>query len=429
MDAALESNCDLNSMYSYSAASKFDSALPHRPSRPPRHDQYEISVLKPPTTCYLPLPPGSSIGILGSGQLGQMMATAAKKLGYHVCIYDTMSGGPAAAVADEIIVGSFYDHEALRRFAERVDIITLEFENIPASTLEQLALLKPLHPKPEVVRICQDRILEKEFLRRHDFPLAPFEVITSAHELEKALRHFKAPCILKTATLGYDGKGQCALCPGYDVTAAWETLKTTRAVLEKKISFLTEASVITARSTKGELASFPLQENYHRSGILDISMTSPAFSGVASGEALGKAIAEALDVIGLITVEFFVLPDGTLLVNELAPRPHNSGHHTLESSKTSQFEQAIRAVVGLPLGSAELHSEAVMVNLLGDLWQNGEPDWKPLLEDPRVHLHLYGKKEAKPGSKMGHFTVVGKDREELLRVAKSLFGKLNQRLD
>lgn len=371
-----------------------------------------------------PLPKGSCIGILGGGQLGQMMATAAKKLGYRTSIYDTISDGPAAIIADEAMTGSFHDHKALAHFAEGVDVITLEFENIPITALEQLALLKPLYPKPEVVRLCQDRILEKEFLRAHQFPLAPFEVITSAIELEKALRHFAAPCILKTATLGYDGKGQLTLHPGDDACAAWDALKTTRAVLEKKISFLTEASVITARSIQGELSSFPMQENHHRHGILDTSITSPSFLGRAEGETLGRAIAEALEVIGLITVEFFVLPDGTLLVNELAPRPHNSGHHTLESSKTNQFEQAIRAVTGLPLGSSELLSEAVMVNLLGDLWQTGEPDWKPLLANPRVHLHLYGKKEAKPGRKMGHFTVVGTDREELLCLAKNLFYQL-----
>ncbi|MFZ4115419.1 MAG: 5-(carboxyamino)imidazole ribonucleotide synthase [Chthoniobacterales bacterium] len=381
-----------------------------------------------PTPSHFPLPPGSCIGILGGGQLGQMIALAAKKLGYRSCIYDTIQDGPAAAVANEIIVSSFDDHEALNRFATRADVITLEFENIPASALETLALLKPVYPKPEVIRICQDRILEKEFLRTHGFPLAPFEVITSASELEKALSHFGTPCILKTATLGYDGKGQHTLQPGDDTVAAWDALKTNRAVLEKKISFLAEASVIIARSARGEVTSFPWQENHHRNGILDISITSPTFSEADSGAMMGKAIAEALEVIGLITVELFVLPGGSLLVNELAPRPHNSGHHTLESSKTSQFEQIIRAITGLPLGSTELISEAVMVNLLGDLWENGEPDWKVLLEDRRVHLHLYGKKEAKPDRKMGHFTIVGEHREELLATAKKLFQKLNRHI-
>lgn len=372
------------------------------------------------------IPPGSCIGILGSGQLGQMMSQAAHKLGYRVCIYDTLEGGPASLVADEMIVGSFSDQEALSRFAQRVDVITLEFENIPASALQHLSLLKPLYPGPEVVRICQDRILEKEFLRTHDFPVAPYKIIHSACDLKEALNDFNAPSILKTATLGYDGKGQCQLQPGDNTDAAWEALHTTRAVLEKKISFISEASIIIARSFNGEVAAFPMQENEHRNGILDISMTSP--SHVASGEPLCKAIAEALGVVGLITVELFLLSSGALLVNELAPRPHNSGHHTLESSKTSQFEQAIRAVVGLPLGSTEQISEAVMVNLMGDLWQHGEPDWSPLLGDPQIHLHLYGKKEAKRGRKMGHFTIAGENPEDLLRRAKQIFEKLHQGL-
>ena len=367
--------------------------------------------------------PGSCIGILGSGQLGQMMAQAAQKLGYRVCIFDRTPDGPAAGVANEMITGSFDDYEALRRFARKVDVITLEFENIPITALRELSLLKPVYPKPEVIHICQDRILEKEFLRSHGFPLAPFEVITSKKDLEKALCSLNAPCILKTATLGYDGKGQIPLQPGDDCAAAWDSLKTTRAVLEKKISFVTEASIITARSLQGEVLSFPMQENYHRNGILDITITSPSCSRKAA-ETVGKAIAESLGVVGLITVELFLLGDGTFLINELAPRPHNSGHHTLESSQTSQFEQAIRAVAGLPLGSTELLSEAVMVNLLGDLWQRGEPHWKPLLTDLHLHLHLYGKKEAKPGRKMGHFTLLGHDREELLSTAKRVFDKL-----
>jgi 5-(carboxyamino)imidazole ribonucleotide synthase len=385
--------------------------------------EHKISSLSPALPLE-PLVPGSCIGILGSGQLGMMMAQAAQRLGYRVCVFDKTADGPASSVADEMITGSFDDHDALQRFAQRVDVITLEFENIPVAALQELALLKPVYPKPEVVHICQDRILEKEFLRAHGFPVAPFKVITSKEELEKALHFFNAPCILKTATLGYDGKGQSPLEPGDDCAAAWDALKTLRAVLEKKISFVNEASIITARSLQGEVLSFPMQENHHRHGILDITITSPCFPGEAPGEALGTAIAEALGVVGLITVELFLLADGTFLVNELAPRPHNSGHHSLESSKTSQFEQVIRAVVGLPLGSTELVSEAVMVNLLGDLWQAGEPHWDLLLAEPHLHLHLYGKKEAMPGRKMGHFTLVGDEREKLLSHAKSLFEKL-----
>jgi len=372
------------------------------------------------------LPPGSVIGILGGGQLGQMMSQAAHQLGYRVCVYDRVADGPASFVAHEMMVGSFEDQEALGRFAQKADVITLEFENIPVSALQTLSLKKPVYPGPGVIAICQDRILEKEFLRTHGFPLAPYEIIESAADLKKALLHFNAPCILKTATLGYDGKGQYHLKPGDDTLLAWEMLQTTRAVLEKKISFTLEASLITARSLQGDMATFPLQENIHRDGILDVSITSPSSSDSLAAEKLGKAVAEAIGVVGLMTIEFFLLPNGNLLINELAPRPHNSGHHTLESSQTSQFEQAIRAVVGLPLGSTELVHEAVMVNLMGELWEYGEPRWEALQGAAHVYLHLYQKKEAKKGRKMGHFTIVGEDRVTLLHDARKIFENLRK---
>lgn len=363
------------------------------------------------------------LGILGSGQLGQMMAMAAKKMGFQVIVFDAVAEGPAVSYADHFIQASFDDQNTLEDFASRVDLITLEFENIPPTTLNKLAGLRPLYPAPAVVHICQDRVLEKEFLKDHGFPVAPFVVVTSAKELAEGISELgNSPCILKTATLGYDGKGQVALHPGDNLDDAWKSLKALRAVLEKKISFCAEASVITARSTTGEVRSFPIQENIHRHGILDFSIAPARFEKkvLLEAERIANTIAETLDVVGLITVEFFVLPNGELIVNELAPRPHNSGHHTIESSKTSQFEQMIRAITNLPLGSTELEQNAVMVNLLGDLWNNGEPDWKPLLENPAVTLHLYGKKIAKPGRKMGHFTVTGKNQEEVIALAKQL---------
>jgi len=361
-----------------------------------------------------------SLGILGSGQLGQMMAMAAKKIGHRVLVYDVLPGGPAASVADEMIVASFEDEKALRDFASRVDLITLEFENIPAASLEFLATLRPLHPSPQVVRICQDRILEKEFLQKSGFPVAPFRVITSVEELVAAVSELKNDAILKTATLGYDGKGQVSIAANAsaeEVAQAWAALRDKRAVLEKKIDFCAEGSVIVARSTSGEISSFPPQENSHVKGILNVSRAPARFSKKVLDQAISLAqkIAEALDVVGLITIEFFVLPSDEIIVNELAPRPHNSGHHTIESSKTSQFEQIVRAVTGAPLGSTELVKPAIMLNLLGDLWQAGEPDWKPFLGHPEISLHLYGKKEAKPGRKMGHVTFMGEHREELLK--------------
>ena len=368
-----------------------------------------------PATCNLRL------GILGSGQLGQMMAAAAKKLGCRVLVYDAVANGPAAAVADEMIVASFDDKKALQHFASRVDVITLEFENIPAAALDYLASQRPVYPNSQVVRCCQDRVLEKEFLQAHGFPLAPFYAVTSLEELTDAVNKLKSAAILKTATLGYDGKGQVSINVGDDLSKAWHLLKTSHAVLEKKISFVAEGSVIVARSTQGELRAFPPQENQHRNGILDISIAPARLTKKIqeAAEEMACRIAEALQVVGLLTIEFFVLADGSLIVNELAPRPHNSGHHTMESSDTSQFEQAIRAVGGLPLGSTQLKIPTVMVNLLGDLWAAGEPDWTPLLNDPNSALHLYGKKEAKPGRKMGHVTFTGSDQKKLLALAKS----------
>ena len=362
-----------------------------------------------------------SIGLLGSGQLGQMIAMAAKKMGHRVLVYDVLPGGPAASVADEMIIAPFDDQKALKDFASRVDLITLEFENIPAASLELLASLRPLHPSPGVVRICQDRIFEKEFLQSHQIPIAPFRIVTSAKDLAEAFSELGAS-FLKTATLGYDGKGQVSIparASAADLQEAWTVLRTERAVLEKRIDFCAEGSVIVARSINGEISSFPPQENSHARGILDVSRAPARFSTkiLCEAEALGRSIAEALQVVGLLTVEFFVLPNDEIIVNELAPRPHNSGHHTIESSKTSQFEQAVRAVTGAPLGSTELVKPATMLNLLGDLWKAGEPDWKPFLGHAEVFLHLYGKKEAKPGRKMGHVTFTGEKREELLRQA------------
>ncbi len=362
-----------------------------------------------PTGKEKPFLPGESIGILGSGQLGRMSAMAAKSLGYRVVVYDATPDGPACSTADLSITAPFDDREALSRFADEVDVVTVEFENIPVSVLEFLEGRVPVRPSASVIRICQDRVLEKEFLQRSGFPVAPFRVIRSAADLELGMKELSAPSILKTAALGYDGKGQIRLSPGDDCQSAWAQLAAPCAVLEKRISFVSECSVICARSPQGESLCFPVQENTHHNGILDVTVAPASLSSVVAKKAqeITSAIAEKLGVIGLITAEFFVLPDGSLMVNELAPRPHNSGHHTLETTLTSQFAQHVRAVCGLPLGSVELRSSGVMINLLGDLWKNGEPDWELLLRESGLFLHLYGKRDAKPGRKMGHFTLLG----------------------
>ena len=353
--------------------------------------------------------PGATIGILGGGQLGRMSAMAAKSLGYRVVVYDESPGGPADSCADLSLCAPFSDLDALARFAKEVDVVTVEFENIPVETLEYLGKYVPVRPSASVIRICQDRVLEKEFLLKNGFPVAPFRVVTSAEELADALSDLNASSILKTAALGYDGKGQLSLKPGDDASTAWARLAAPRAVLEERIPFVSEASVICARTPNGEILCFPVQENVHREGILDVTV-SPALldSGVAAqAQEITAAIAKKLGVIGLITAEFFVLADGSLIVNELAPRPHNSGHHTLETAVTSQFAQHVRAICGLPLGSVALRSPGVMINLLGDLWREGEPKWETLLREPGLFLHLYGKSKAKPGRKMGHFTLLG----------------------
>ncbi len=369
-----------------------------------------------------PIVPGATIGILGSGQLGRMSAMAAKSMGYTVVIYDEVKDGPASSCADLTIVAPFDDRDALARFAMNTDVVTVEFENIPVEALEYLETRVPVRPSSSVVRICQDRVLEKEFLRNNGFPVAPFRVITSAAELATGIAELNAPSILKTAALGYDGKGQISLSPGDNTEVIWAMLGSPRAVLEQRISFDSEASVICARSADGETSCFPVQANIHRNGILDVTLAPAPLDETVAAKAreIATAITEKLGAIGLITVELFVLPDGSLMVNELAPRPHNSGHHTLETSMTSQFAQHVRAVCGLPLGPVELRSPGVMINLLGDLWSGGEPDWELLLRESGLFLHLYGKKGAKPGRKMGHATLLGegctaRDRALLLR--------------
>lgn len=350
---------------------------------------------------------------------------AAKSLGYRVVVYDATPGGPACSTADLSLAGPFADEGALSRFADEVDVVTVEFENIPVSVLEFLEERVPVRPSASVIRICQDRVLEKEFLQGSGFPVAPFRVIRSAEDLEKGMEELAAPAILKTAALGYDGKGQIRLSPGDDCRTAWTQLSSPCAVLEKRISFVSECSVICARSPRGETSCFPVQENVHRDGILDVTVAPAALEPAVADHAqeITAAIAEKLGVVGLITAEFFILPDGSLMVNELAPRPHNSGHHTLETTLTSQFAQHIRAVCGLPLGDVVLRSPGVMINLLGDLWQGGDPDWPLLLNEPGLFLHLYGKSDAKPGRKMGHFTLLGAGdavRERALALRKQM---------
>jgi 5-(carboxyamino)imidazole ribonucleotide synthase len=352
--------------------------------------------------------PGQTVGILGGGQLGRMFAIAARRLGYRVHSFDPTYDGPTGQVADVEVIAEYDDLDAARRFAAGVDVVTFEFENIPAETLQVVAQTRPVHPSPEVLHICRHRQREKEFLTQHGFPLALYRVVASAAELPLALRSVGMPAILKTADFGYDGKGQVRLDRVDEAEEAWATMGRPTGVLEADGPFLRELSVICARTAAGQIVCFPPAENLHRNHILDVTTVPGDLSASTARRAveLASAITEALQVVGLLAVEMFETPEGVLLVNELAPRPHNSGHFTFDACVTSQFEQQLRAVCDLPLGSVDLLRPAAMANLLGDLWQAGEPNWAGALTYPEVKLHLYGKHQPRPGRKMGHLTAL-----------------------
>lgn len=357
------------------------------------------------------LPPGSTIGILGGGQLGRMMAIAAAELGYRCHVFCPELDSPAAQVSAAATIADYTDPAALQAFAAAVDVITLEFENIPVASVERLARLKPVRPGPGVLRITQDRLLEKDFVRRTGAGTAPYATISSVADIAKAAAAIGPRAVLKTRRMGYDGKGQrtLALPPGSDAAAieralhdAWTDLGGGDCLLEGFVDFSMEVSVIVARGQDGATVSYVPVENRHSQHILHYSL-APAIIApetAARAERMARNIAAGLDLVGLMAVEMFVAADGGLLVNELAPRTHNSGHWTIEACLVSQFQQQVRAVCGLPLGSPDRHSDAVMENLLGDAVLR----WPELLADPGAKLHLYGKAKARPGRKMGHVT-------------------------
>lgn len=374
--------------------------------------------------------PGGVIGILGGGQLGRMLAMAARRMGYRVHAFEPQPDCPAGQICDVEVNAPYTDAAALRAFADEVDVISFEFENIPRSAVESVASLRPVRPRGEVLHICQNREREKNFLRTNGFPCAPFHVVDSAASLRSALMEIGTPSVLKTADFGYDGKGQVKLTGDVDADVVWGKFSAPRGVLEKWIPFQAELSVVCARGLNGAIAAFPASENIHTNHILDLSIVPARFcaSILESAGELASRITRALDVVGLLAVEFFLTADGELLVNELAPRPHNSGHFSFDACVTSQFEQQLRAVCGLPLGSPELLKPVVMWNILGDLWKNGEPDWKIVLRDPRAKLHLYGKSEARPGRKMGHVCLMAETVEDALAGIKKIQTALLQRV-
>ncbi len=346
--------------------------------------------------------PGATLGILGGGQLGRMAALAAARLGLNCHIYCPDENSPAAQVTPRSTVASYEDEAALRAFAEAVDLVTFEFENVPDKTASFLAAHRPTRPSPRVLHLCQERLREKDFLNEIGVATTRYMEIARPEALERAVRAIGRPCVLKSARFGYDGKGQVRINSDTDLDEAWRAMGADIGILEAYVDFDQEISVIVARGVDCTVAVYPPVENQHRNHILDVTIApariSPAIAMKA--EAIGRHIAESMDVVGLIAVEMFVTESGEVLVNELAPRPHNSGHWTIDACVTSQFEQFVRAVCGLPLGSVERLSDAVMKNLIGE--EAGH--WREILGEPGAKLHLYGKEEARPGRKMGHVT-------------------------
>ena len=362
------------------------------------------------------LPPGM-LGMLGGGQLGRFFVIAAHEMGYRVTVLDPDKNSPAGKIADVHLCSAYDDAVALKTMAETCQAITTEFENVPASTLENLAQTRTVRPSAKAVSIAQHRVLEKQFIRDAGIPVAPFVVVNAASDLPAdADADAIYPAILKVARFGYDGKGQARVANQAQAQAAFEAFKGEQCVLEKMLSLDYEVSVVLARDAQGNVAAYPLAENSHLNGILDVSIVPARAPKTIQDQArqLAIKIAEKLDYVGVLAVEFFV-SNGELLANEMAPRPHNSGHYTIDANVTNQFEQQLRALVGLPLGDSRLHSQAVMVNILGDIWKNGaEPAWDKIFARSELKLHLYGKHEPRPGRKMGHYTVIGADQETVI---------------
>jgi 5-(carboxyamino)imidazole ribonucleotide synthase len=361
--------------------------------------------------------PGQTIGILGGGQLGRMFAIAARRMGYRVHALDPTPESPTGQIADYEVNAPYDDFDAARRFAFGVDVVTFEFENVPAETLAAIEAIRPVHPSPFVLDTCRHRLREKNFLVKHGFPVTEFREIRSADESPLAASQIGSRAILKSADYGYDGKGQIRIDDSSIASDAYTKIGRPVCILEKIVPFDCEISVICARTSSGQTQCFAPGRNDHVNGILDVTTVPARVSPKVASDAIELAIAicNALNLVGVLAVEMFVVGE-KLLVNELAPRPHNSGHHTFDSCVTSQFEQQLRAVCGLPLGDPALVRPAAMANLLGDLWQGKTPNWTNALRDPRVKLHLYGKQIPKPGRKMGHLTAMADTPDEARQI-------------
>jgi 5-(carboxyamino)imidazole ribonucleotide synthase len=372
--------------------------------------------------------PGATLGVMGGGQLGRMFVHAAQQMGYFTAVLDSDPASPAGLVAHHHVQTSYLDEQGLARLAERCAAITTEFENVPAAALQALATQRPVSPGAAAVAVCQDRAAEKRHFANCQVACAPHAVIETAAQLDAVPDHL-LPGILKTTRMGYDGKGQARAATRAELAVAWTALGGVSAVLEQRLPLAHEVSVIVVRSADGEIVHFPLQQNLHRDGILAVTQVpAPDVAPALQQQAIDAAhrVAASLDYVGVLCVEFFVLQDGRLVANEMAPRPHNSGHYSVDACELSQFDLQVRAMTGAPLVAPRLHSPAVMLNLLGDLWFPAdtsapdtlrEPDWARVLALPGVHLHLYGKTTPRPARKMGHLTVTAVSAAEARRVA------------
>ena len=370
--------------------------------------------------------PDAMLGMLGGGQLGRMFTLAAHAMGYRVAVLDPDSRSPAGAIADVHLKAAYQDREALQHLADSCAAVTTEFENVPADSLRWLASHCIVRPAGDSVAVAQDRTREKRFLTENGFEVAPYVVIERAEDCDGADPAL-FPAILKRARFGYDGKGQARVATREEAKAAFLGLGSETCVLEKQVALKCEVSVVASRAANGETRSFPVAENQHRDGILDVSIVPARVSDDVArrAEAAARGVAEKLGYCGVLAVEFFVTTGGALLVNEIAPRPHNSGHYTIDACATSQFEQQVRTLAGLPLGATRLLSPVVMVNLLGDVWQGGQPPWDSVFGCEEAKLHLYGKHEARPGRKMGHYTVLGRDADDALDKAMAIRARLS----
>jgi len=378
------------------------------------------------STAHRGLGPGATIGVLGGGQLGRMMAVVARQMGYRIIVLDPSPRCPTAQVSDGVVVGALDDVEAAKHLASQVDVITLDTEHVPAEVLSVLEAIVPVRPNAAVLRTIQDRLVQKQFLDRIGLPQAAWAPVDDVHA---ALAKVGRPAILKVRRAGYDGKGQVRIAPGDDPLALLGKLRGEPAVAEEVVAFTREISVILARGLDGQIQIYPVAENVHRHHILHTTRSPAAMPEARrrQAEAMAVSVAEALGHVGVMAVEMFELADGRLLVNEIAPRTHNSGHYTYGACATSQFEQHIRAVCGVPLGDPRPLTGAVMVNLIGDLWGQGPPAWGEVLVLPEARLHLYGKDAPAPGRKMGHVLLLDDDTDRALVTAESLIATLRSR--